>query len=602
MASMKLSQKYGTATCLKVRNKASGKWEKVSWYTVEERVKRTAQAMIEYGVQKQSCVGIYSENMDKFIYCDLAAFAIRAVAVPLYATSSPAQVRYIVEDASISLLFVGSQLQYNNAYKVLRETETLKQLIIFDPSVTLHPEDTGSLYYADFLKLGDTMPAATELKARRGKALPSDIACIIYTSGTSGVSKGVEITHKNIQTSIQAHKEAIPNMSHKHTSMNFLPLTHVFEKMWVFVCMQRGVKIAIGEDPKQILRNLAEVRPHFMCNVPRFWEKVYIGVQEKIAEFSPRLRKITLEAVEVGRKYKFDYIDKGIDPPLTLRMKYAFYDKTLFSKVRKNVGIDNGKFFPTAGAYLSDPINEFLQSIGIPIVIGYGLTETTATVSFCRPEHYKFGSIGTPLSCVKVRIDPNTKEIQVKGDTIMKGYYKHPELDAEVFTEDGWFRTGDVGELDEDNNLFFRERLKDLFKTANGKYIAPHQIEGLLTTSRYIDQAMLIAEGRSFVSALICPNWEAVRESMSKREIFISDPKELAALSEVHDLIEAGLESAQADLASFEKVKRFRILAEPFSIENGLLTDSLKMRRQRIMQTYAHEIEDMYSRPYHPQG
>lgn len=594
------TQKYNHATCLKVRNKTTGIWEKVSWLQVNERVRRTAQALIEYGVERQSHIGVYSENMDKFIYCDLAAFAIRAITVPMYATSSPSQVKYIVEDANIRLLFVGSQLQYNNAYKVWRESDTLKQLIVFDPAVTLHPEDHTTLYYWDFLKLGDTMPAETEVKVRRGKALPTDVACMIYTSGTSGVSKGVELTHANIMAAMKAHIRAIPHMSHRHTSMNFLPLTHVFEKMWVFLCMQRGVKVAIGENPKEILRNLTEVRPHFMCNAPRFWEKVYIGVKEKIDAFPKKLRKITEHAVKIGRKYHFDYIDKGIEPPLALRLQYALYDKTLFSKVKKTIGIENGKLFPTAGAALSDPINMFLQSIGIPITIGYGLTETTATVTFCRREHFKFGSIGTALDCVEVRIDPETEEIQVKGDTVMRGYYNKPEQNEEAFTADGWFRTGDMGYLDAEGNLFFKERLKDLYKTANAKYIAPQQIENLLTGNKYLDQVMLIAEGRSFVSALISPNWEAVRQRMEPYGIQNATVAELAKMPEVQNLIEANLEDTQKDLASFEKVKRFYIVPEAFSIENGLLTNTLKMRRSEIMKVYAEAIEEMYNRPYTP--
>ena len=596
----KLALRYGTATCLKVRNRNSGKWQKVSWYKVDEQVMRTACAMVEFGVDEHACVGIYSENMDKFIYTDLAAYSIRAISVPIYATSSPAQVKYIVEDAGIRLLFVGSQLQYNNAFKVWKESETLHQIIVFDPSVTLNPEDSTTQYYYDFLKLGDSNPAQTEVRVRRAKALGSDVASIIYTSGTSGESKGVVLTHKNMTSALQAHMESIPDMNHKHTSMNFLPLTHIFEKMWVLLCMQRGVKVAVGENPKEILRNLAEVRPHFMCNVPRFWEKVYIGVRDKIEHFPPHMRKLTEKAIAVGHSYKYDYLDKGLTPPLSLKVQYELYDRTLFSKVRKTVGIDKGRMFPTAGAALPVHICEFLESIGIPIIIGYGLTETTATVTYCRPGSAKKGSIGTPLEGVQVRIDPKSSEIQVKGDTVMREYLHKPELTAEAFTEDGWFRTGDMGEVDDEGYYYFKERLKDLTKTANGKYIAPQVIEGLLTSNKFIEQAMLIAEGRSFVSALIYPNWEAVRSSMEKRDIRVKNMEELYTLPEVEDLIEGNLEEVQKDLAQFEKVKRFYILQEPFSIENGQLTDSLKMKRRVIMDAYADEIEEMYARPYTP--
>ncbi len=594
---VRMSERNGNDTCLLVKNKGTNVWEKQSWSLVAEYVRRTAQAMIEFGVGYQECIGVYSENMDKFLYTDLATYSIGAIAVPLYATSSPAQVEYIVSDAGIKLFFVGSQMQYNNAYKLYREGGALRHIVIFDPSVVRHPEDKISLIYEDFLKLGDTMPAEAELKVRRANTSLSDIACIIYTSGTSGTSKGVPLTHKNIYCSLQSHMEAIPNMTHKHTSMCFLPMTHVFEKMWCYLCMQRGVRIAVGENPKEILTNLKEVRPHLMCNVPRFWEKVHIGVYEKIASFSPRMQRLMLDAIETGRRYFFEYKEKGRPVPFLLKLKYKLVAKPLFGLVKKNIGISRGKLFPTAGAALSDPINETLRSMGIPIVIGYGLTETTATVCFCRPKRHKFGSIGTVLPGVEVRIDESNGEILVKGENVTSGYYNKPEDTLAAFTEDGWFRTGDSGSMDEEGNIFFKERLKDLCKTANGKYIAPQMIEGLLTANRFVEQAMVVAEGRNFVSALIYPNWDAVREKLKGREIAIEDPTVLAGIPEVYAILEGAMEEGQKPLASYEKIKRFAILTEPFSVENGLLTNTLKTKRRAASERYADLIDSLYENP-----
>lgn len=591
---IKMKNAHGNDTCLIVKNPKTQSWEKQNWHHVYDYVRRTAQALIEFGIGTQECVGMYSENMDKFVYSDLATLSIGSIAVPLYATSSPAQVDYIVRDAQIKLLFVGSQFQYNNAYKVQKENDILKHIVIYDPTVVRHQDDHTSLMYEDFLQLGETATAEAEAKVRRANSELSDTACLIYTSGTSGQSKGVQLTHSNIYHALIGHVEAIPNMSHKHTSMNFLPLTHVFEKMWVFLCLQRGVKVAVGENPKDILTNLKEIRPHFMCNVPRFWEKVHIGVEEKISTFSPRVQKLMRSAISIGQAYHFDYRQKGRPAPLLLKLKYKLFAKKLFGMVKKNIGIDRGKLFPTAGAALADPVNAALSAMGIPIVVGYGLTETTATVCFCRPQKHVFGSIGTVLPGVEVKLDPQTSELMVKGKSVSSGYFKKAEETAEAFGADGWFRTGDMCSIDSEGNIFFKERLKDLYKTANGKYIAPQMIEGLISANKYIEQIMVIAEERNFVSALIYPNWDALQEKLRAKGISSSNIQELCRMPEVRSIVEAYVEEGQKTLASYEKVKKFALLAEPFSIENGMQTNTLKTKRKVVAAHYANLINELY--------
>ncbi|MDO5036640.1 MAG: long-chain fatty acid--CoA ligase [Porphyromonas sp.] len=594
----KQAKDYPTETALRVRDNDKGTWRDVTWREVSEQVMTLAHALCEMGIAVQETVGVFSENSERFIYTDLAIYAVRGITVPLYATSSTAQVRHTLADSGTRLLFVGSQFQYNTAYKARQGLPNKVTTVIFDTSVRIHPEDEDAYYYDDFVRLGITSSAAAKVALRQSEAKLTDIAIIIYTSGTSGPSKGVMLSQRNVLHAISHHINDLAKIKPHQVSMNFLPLTHVFEKMWCLVCMQQRVIIAVGENPHDILRNLKEVRPHYMCNVPRFWEKVYIGVYEKIEGMPKFVRKMLERNVKVGHRYHFDYKAKGEKIPFWLNLRYKLISTPLLNIVKRNVGIERGRMFPVAGAALADKVHEFLLSLGIPIIYGYGLTETTATVTFCHPRGFKFGSIGTPLTGVEVRIGTND-EIEVRGATVMEGYFNAPEANKKAFTEDGWFRTGDVGHLDEEGNLYFRERSKDLFKTANGKYIAPQLIEKLLIIDPAIEQALIIADRRNFVSALIYPNWDFIRKELERKELEIpipKDPTELATLPEAQLLMNGRVEKAVKELASYERVKQFTLLTEPFTIENGMLTNSLKEKRDVIEKHYAAEIEEMYTR------
>ena len=474
--------KYGNRTALKFRDDATGKWSKISWIQFAENVRLTAEAMADSGIGVQENIGMYSQNMPQCLYTSFGAYANRIVDIPMYATSSPAQVAYIVKDANIHTLFVGEQLQYNNAWIVQKQLPNiLRKLVVFDSSVRLNPEDKTSVYFDDFIRLGNNAHAESQVKIRTSQARPEDVATIIYTSGTTGNSKGVVLTHANYLEAMRTHDLRIPQVTDKDTSMCFLPLTHIFEKGWTCVCLMKGVKVAINHDPKLIQKTLPEVAPTTMSSVPRFWEKVYIGVQEKIRTSSPSAQKIFKDAIETGRLYNLEYRRKGIKPPLSLKLKFEFYNRTVFTLLKRVVGIQNGRFFPVAGAPLSDKVLEFLLSVNIPIRYGYGLSETTATVCFFPEENYEIGSLGVLQPDLQVRIDPSNNEILVKGKTVMAGYYNRPEENAAAFTEDGYFRTGDAGRL-EGNTLYFLERIKDLYKTSNGKYIAPQAIELSITS------------------------------------------------------------------------------------------------------------------------
>lgn len=585
-------EKYGNRTALKHRDNATGKWLKISWREFSDKVMLTAKAMAEFGIKVQENIGVYSQNMPQCLYTDFGAYGNRVVSIPMYATNSPGQIEYIINDAKIRTLFVGEQLQYNNAFKVQKDSKYLERLVVFDPAVKMNPEDKTSIYFDDFLRLGDNAHAESTVKIRMTEAVPEDLATIIYTSGTTGESKGVMLPHSCYLEAMRIHDVRLPLVTDKDLSMSFLPMTHIFEKAWCYYCLHKGVTIAINQDPKMIQKTLPEVHPTLMCNVPRFWEKVYAGVHEKINSASPAMKKIFLDAIETGRKYNLEYKNKGIPAPCGLKLKFQFYNKTVFTLLKRVLGIERGRFFPVAGAPLSDTVNEFLQSVNIPIAYGYGLSETTATVCFYPEIGFQFGSIGEVMPGVQVKIDPGNNEILVKGKTVMSGYYNKPEETKKAFTEDGFFRTGDAGRL-EGNTLFFTERIKDLYKTSNGKYIAPQAIEMVMSGDNYIEQIAVIGDQRKFVSALIVPVYPLLEKYAGEKGISFESREELVKNKDIIRFIEARVEEHQKNLASYEKIKRFTLLPEPFMM-GCELTDTLKLRRPVVLQKYATEIEAMY--------
>jgi len=585
---------------LKLKNKTAlkyqasgGEWLDLSWRVFSEKVMKTARAMAEMGLNPNDNVGIYSQNMEKYLITDFAAYANKAVMVPMYATASPTQVSYIVDDARIKLIFVGEQFQYNNAYKVQQESSFLEKLIIFDRNVVLKSDDNSSLYFDDFITTGDNSESTALVSARLKQLKENDLATIIYTSGTTGEPKGVMLTHANYTKVLKIHDMRLVNMSEKDISMCFLPLTHIFEKAWTYYCLYKGVVVAVNKEPSEIRKTIKQVRPTLMSNVPRFWEKVYDGVKETIDNSSGILRWLFLDAVKTGRRYNLEFVNEEKRAPLNIRVKFFLYQHTLFYLIKRVVGIDRGNFFPVAGAPLSDTINEFMQSIDVHIIYGYGLSETTATVSCFPAKGFRIGTVGTVMPDVEVKIGENN-EILVKGETVMTGYYNKPEATREAFTEDGYFRTGDAGTLTENNEIILTERIKDLYKTSNGKYIAPQMIETRMGEDKYIDQVAVIGDDRKFVSALIVPNYDQLKSYAQEQHIPFGSLEELAQNEEIIDFLFGRVELLQSQFTSYEKIKRFTLLPEPFRIETGELTNTLKLRRKVILERYAALIEKMY--------
>lgn len=586
------AEKYGDKVALKYRDYETSQWIPITWNKFSRTVRQAANALVALGAEEQRNIGIFSQNKPECLFTDFAAFANRLVTIPLYATSSSAQAQYIINDAQIRFLFVGEQFQYDAAFSAFGFCHSLEKLIIFDRSVVRDPRDKTSIYYDEFLALGEGLPHNAVVEERTARASDSDLANILYTSGTTGEPKGVMLHHFNYREAIRIHDIRLTAMTDKDVSMNFLPLTHVFEKAWTYFCLHRGVPVCVNLRPADIQTTIKEIRPTLMCSVPRFWEKVYAGVQEKIAQESGLRKAMMLDALKVGKMHNIDYLRAGKTPPLMLHLKYKFYEKTIYALLKKTIGIENGNFFPTAGAAVSDEICEFVHSVGINMVVGYGLTESTATVSCFLDKGYEIGSVGTVMPDLEVKIGENN-EILLCGKTITTGYYKKPEATAAAIDKDGWFHTGDAGYL-KGNHLYLTERIKDLFKTSNGKYISPQALETKLSIDRYIDQIAVIADQRKFVSALIVPVYGLVKNYAKEKGLEYKDMADLLQHPKVQALFRARIDTLQQQFAHYEQVKRFTLLSEPFSMERGELTNTLKLKRSVVAKNYKELIDKMY--------
>ena len=586
------AEKYGDKVALKYRDYETSQWIPITWNKFSRTVRQAANALVALGAEEQRNIGIFSQNKPECLFTDFAAFTNRLVTIPLYATSSSVQAQYIINDAQIRFLFVGEQFQYDAAFSAFGFCHSLEKLIIFDRSVVRDPRDKTSIYYDEFLALGEGLPHNAVVEERTARASDSDLANILYTSGTTGEPKGVMLHHFNYREAIRIHDIRLTAMTDKDVSMNFLPLTHVFEKAWTYLCLHRGVQVCVNLRPADIQTTIKEIRPTLMCSVPRFWEKVYAGVQEKIAQESGLRKAMMLDALKVGKMHNIDYLRAGKTPPLMLHLKYKFYEKTIYALLKKTIGIENGNFFPTAGAAVSDEICEFVHSVGINMVVGYGLTESTATVSCFLDKGYEIGSVGTVMPDLEVKIGENN-EILLRGKTITTGYYKKPEATAAAIDKDGWFHTGDAGYL-KGNHLYLTERIKDLFKTSNGKYISPQALETKLSIDRYIDQIAVIADQRKFVSALIVPVYGLVKNYAKEKGLEYKDMADLLQHPKVQALFRARIDTLQQQFAHYEQVKRFTLLSEPFSMERGELTNTLKLKRSVVAKNYKELIDKMY--------
>ena len=593
------AKKQANRVALYYRDYSVAKWVEITWRELHEKVERVARALVSIGVKDEDRVAICSQNMPQALMVDFANYANRAISVPMYATASVQQIEYIINDAEIEVLCVGEQVQYDNALEVIKNSKFLKHIIVFDPSVNLKGE-SRAMYFEDFMRKGDDQSLQKVVDKRTKAATEDDLAIIMYTSGTTGESKGVMLPHSCLLEAMRIHDQRLVHIKRSDTSMAFLPLTHIFERAWTYFCLWQDIRVYLNQRPTDIQNTLKEVRPTLLCAVPRFWEKIAAGVQLKIDSFSPLKKALVAWALAVGEEYNIGYKKDLKRVPCGLAIRYKIADRLIFSTLKKVVGLDKGRLFPVAGAALDDKLAKFFISLGLPIMYGYGLTETTATVC-CYPYHnYVIGSMGTLMPDVQVKIGEDG-EILVKGKTVCSGYYKKPEINANSFI-DGWFRTGDAGKLVDGKHLYMTDRLKDLFKTSNGKYIAPQQIETILGGDVFIEQVAVIGNNRNYVTAIIAPNLEAIKGYATQQGIAFELVDELMEHPQICKMMEERIAELQKDMAPYEKIKKFRLIKRGFTIESGELTSTLKLRRAVILQNYASMIEEMYNPVQGPLG
>ena len=586
------AKKYGDREMLIYQDFGGKEWKTLSWNQVSQTVMQVSNALLNLGVKPQENIGIFSQNSVQYIECDFGAWGIRAVTIPFYATSSEQQIQFMVNDAQVRFLFVGEQEQYDKARRAVSLCPTLERIIVYDPNVRISTHDPNAIYFADFLKLGENLPRQTEVQKLQQEASFDDIANILYTSGTTGDSKGVILTHGQFHAAFEANGKCVPVME-KDRVMNFLPYTHIFERGWAIYAMTQGATMIVNTHPLEVQQSMRETHPTCMSAVPRFWEKVYMGVMDKIERSNAVERKLFRHALAVGRKHNIEYVSLGKKPPMALHLEYEMLNRTVFSLVRKELGLENAHFFPTAGAAVSAHVEEFVHSIGINMIVGYGLTESLATVSCDHlGDPYTVGSVGIPIDSIDIKIS-DEGEILLKGPTITRGYYKRDDLTQQAFTPDGYFRTGDAGYL-KNGELFLTERIKDLFKTSNGKYIAPQMIESKLLVDKYIDQIAIIADQRKFVSALIIPVYTLLEEYAHKHHIAFTSREELCRNPQIIEMMHERIDTLQQQLAHYEQVKRFTLLPHHLSMEKGELTNTLKIRRRVLNENYKAEIDAMY--------
>ncbi|QXC35539.1 AMP-dependent synthetase/ligase [Aeromonas sp. FDAARGOS 1407] len=577
----------GNKAALRVQQ--DGQWRAIGWRTLGQAMDYCAQALIRAGHQPTEMVGIYARNMPEWTQADLGILAARGVSVPIYPTSTLDQLRYIVRDANIGLLFVGEQPQFDQALTLLQAGE-IRQIVALDGTVDLRGCPQAS-HFQTFLVSGNHQASEQELRERESQYRMDDLLTLIYTSGTTGEPKGVMLDFANIAACFEMHNSRL-DLNEQDVSLCMLPLSHVFERAWTYYVLYCGAENVYIRDPQKVMEVIGEVKPTVMCAVPRLYEKAYAMIQAKVAQ-APRLRRTLFGwATRVGKQMVATR-QQGKSASPWLYAQLALAERLVFRKLRARFG-GRTRFLPVAGARLADDVNLFFQAMGLNLKYGYGMTETTATVCCYEDSQFKLGSIGTALNGIEVKLGENN-ELLVRSPTVMRGYYNKPEATAEVMTEDGFLRTGDAGELDGEGNIYFTERLKELMKTSNGKYVAPQLVEGTLGKDRFIEQIAIVADARHFVSALIVPCFESLEEYARSINLQYQCKTELLRHSKVVTFFEERIHELQKELAKFEQVKKFTLLPSAFSMELGELTPTMKLRRKIIEAKYQDEIEAMYN-------
>lgn len=567
-----------------IATKRNGKWVETGKDEFKTKVRNLALGLYELGVRKGDKVSLHSENSAEWVICDQAILSLGAVNVPIYTTQPGDQIKYILQNSETKVHIVSNDELYADTQPLMREMDSVEAVIsIFG---TEHP---GPKDFEDVLKLGaekheQNPELFDELKS---EVSPDDLATLIYTSGTTGDPKGVMLTHNNIASNLQASLERVPfddTVREDERMLSYLPLSHVFERLITYMYLRLGYPIYYIEEVDQIRDDFAHVKPFYFATVPRLIEKIHTGIKVRGQELSGFKKRLYYWAIDLAEEHDPENPPSGLGA-----IKHKIADKLVYSKIRELFG-GNLLGVVSGGAALSPNLFRFMNAIGLICLQGYGLTETSPVLSVNDKDHLRVGSSGKPLSNVDIKI-ADDGEILAKGPNIMQGYYNNQEKTDEVFTDDDWFRTGDVGKM-EDDYLFITDRKKSVFKLSTGKYIAPQIIENLLIESGYIDQAVVIGYQKKFCSALIVPSYDNIKQRLKSRGKSVSD--EPWNDPGVRKLIQREVDKVNRELSPWETVKKFVLLKEAFTIESGELTPTHKVKRPVVKERYADEINSMY--------
>lgn len=577
---------YQDREVFQFKNYSNQKYESISWNKLLELSNKVSKSLLSLGYGLNDNIGILSNNKPEWTITDLGIFAIRSVVVPMYTISSNQDLKYIIDETKMRLLFVGNEEQLEKASWLADNCVSLEKIVVFNNNAP--DSDDRFIKWPDFLNLSVNDQTGISLEKILGEIQPDDLATIIYTSGTTGEPKGVMLGHDNLMQAFKINKERL-NISDLDKSLCFLPLSHVFERTWTLFLLYCGATNVFLENPRKVIDELPVVKPTVMCTVPRFFEKTYEGIQKEYEKWAPIKKKIFNWSIGIGHKY-VDYLKNSEKVPFLLKLKRTIADKLVLSKLRFIFG-GKIKFMPCAGAAINPELLKFFHATGIFINYGYGATETTATVSCFKTEKYNFNYCGNPMPEVDVKIG-GQNEILIKGKTVFRGYYNKPD-ETNLALKDGWYYSGDEGYIVDNEYLNMTDRIKDLIKTSGGKYVSPQKLESLFGQDQYIEQIVVLGDKRKYIIALIVPSAN-LKNILSKLEISPENKEAIISNDEAIEFIQNRIDLYQSELAPYERIVKFSLLTEPFTIENKTLTSSLKIRRKIVEYKYKELIEQMY--------
>ncbi|NWG28706.1 MAG: long-chain fatty acid--CoA ligase [Ignavibacteriaceae bacterium] len=573
-----------------IQRKVDNVYKGITYNELKEETNAFAFGLAALGLKKDDCVALISENRPEWVYADFAMQLLGIINVPLYPSLTSDSIEYILNDSESKAIIVSTGFQLNKVQKIMKNCKHLKHIIILND----HDDVSATENLFTFKQIQEKGKSIQDSNPDLLKKISSgiredDVCTIIYTSGTTGEPKGVILTHKNIISNVNAALDIFP-ITKDDVFLSFLPLCHIFERMaGYYTAFAAGCTIYYAESIEKVAINLQEAKPTLMTSVPRLFERMHSRIIKNVESQPPKKQKIFYWALEVGKK--FAAAQKKGSVSLGLKLKHKLADKLVFHKLRERTG-GRLRFFISGGAALSKELGEFFEAVGIKIVEGYGLTESSPVIAANRPDDYKFGTVGKPLPGVEIKIAPDG-EILARGPNIMKGYYKKKRETDETIIN-GWLHTGDIGAFDSEGFLMITDRKKHLFKTSAGKYIAPTPIENIFLSSKYIDQFVLIGDKRMFLSALIVPDYEALKEFADAHNIPYKNESDLTNNEQIYKLIEDDMAKLQKSLANYERVRKFALLDKPFTIETGEITPSLKIKRKVVEEKYNYLIEKMY--------